>query len=55
VRGHTKNLENFVYKTLSGTSNTLAPGPDGIGCRLIKATMKTKLGKELIKEIAGNL
>ena len=38
-----------------GTSNSSAPGPDGIRYKLIKATMKTKLGKELIKEIPENL
>jgi len=40
---------------LSGTSNSSAPGPDGIGYRLIKLVMRTKVGKEVVKEVARNL
>jgi len=55
VRGHTEGLESLVHKARSGTRNSSAPGPDSIGYKLIKATMKTKLGKEPIKEIEGKL
>ena len=54
ARGHTEEMEKSVYKALSGTSNTSAPGLDSIGYKLIKATMKTKFGKALIKEIADH-
>jgi len=48
-------LEEEVRKVLSRTSNSSAPGLDGIGYRLIKMVMRTKLGDELMKEVAGNL
>ena len=56
VKGQTRGLENLVYKALSTrrTSNISVSGPDSIGYKLIKATMKTELGKELIKEIADH-
>jgi len=44
-----------VRKALSSTSNSSAPGLDGIGYRLIKMVMGTKLGDELMKEVARNL
>ena len=44
-----------MRKALSRTSNLSALGPDGIGYRLIKMVMGTKLGDELMKEVAGNL
>ena len=44
-----------VYKGLSGTSNTSAPGPDGISYRIWKAANKTRLGEELIIQVAANL
>jgi len=50
-----KQLEEEVRKALSKTSNSSAPGPDGIGYRLIKMVMRTKLGDELMREVAGNL
>jgi len=31
-----ENMEELVRKALAGTSNRLAPGPDGIGYKLIK-------------------
>jgi len=48
-------LEEEVRKALSGTSNSSAPGPDGIGYRLIKMVLGRKLGDELMKEVARNL
>jgi len=48
-------LEEKVRKALSGTNNLSAPEPDGIGYRLIKMAMWTKLGDELMKEVARNL
>jgi len=50
-----EQLEEDVRKALSGTSNSLALGPDGIGYRLIKMVMGMKLGDELMKEVARNL
>ena len=44
-----------VYKALSGTSNTSAPGPDGISYRILKAANKTRLGGELMLQVAANL
>jgi len=44
-----------VRKVLSGTSNSSVLGPDGIGYRLIKMVIGTKLGDELIKEMVENL
>jgi len=44
-----------VRKALSRTSNSSVPGPDGIGYRLIKMVMGTKLGDELMKEVVRNL
>ena len=48
-------LEEEARKALSSTSNSSAPGLDGIGYRLIKMVMGMKLGDELIKEVARNL
>ena len=31
-----KKMEELVRKALAGTSNNSAPGPDGIGYKLIK-------------------
>lgn len=45
----------MVKKALAGTNNKLAPGPDGIGYRLIKLVQGTKLGQEVISEVASNL
>jgi len=48
-------LEEEVRKALSGTSNSSTPGPDGIGYRLIRMVIGTKLRDELMKEVTGNL
>ena len=37
-----------VYTALSGTSNTSAPGPDGISYKTLKAANKTPLGRALM-------
>ena len=44
-----------VRKALSGTSNSSAPGPDGINYKLLKAIKDTRLGKEVLKEVTTNL
>ena len=38
-----------------GTSNRSAPGPDGISHQFIKIVPNTKLGREMIREIAVSL
>jgi len=48
-------MEELVRKALAGTSNKWAPGPDGIGYKLIKRVLDLKLGSELIREVAENL
>ena len=47
-----EELEGKVREALQGTSNRSAPGPDGISYRFIKAVLDTKLGRELIAEVA---
>jgi len=44
-----------VRKALAGTSNKSAPGPDGIGYKLIQQVLNLKLGSELIREVVENL
>ena len=54
--GHSmEELEEKVRDALRGTSNRSPPGPDGISYRFIKAVLNTKLGKELIREVAVSL
>jgi len=50
-----EKMEELVRKALAGTSNRSAPGPDGIGYKLIKRVLDLKLGSELIREVAENL
>jgi len=50
-----EKMEELVRKALAGTSNRAAPGPDGIGYKLIKRVLDLKLGRELIGEVAENL
>jgi len=50
-----EKMEKLVRKALAGTSNKSAPGPDGIGYKLIKQVLNLKLGSELIREVAENL
>ena len=50
-----KNLEGELKKALQGTSNSSAPGPDGISYRFIKAIKDTELGKNLFHQLATNL
>jgi len=50
-----EKMEELVRKALPGTSNRSAPGPDGIGYKLIKRVLDLKLGRELIGEVAENL
>ena len=38
-------LEELVLKEIRGTSNKLVAGPDGVGYRLIKLILGTRLGK----------
>ena len=44
-----------VIKALSGTSNSSAPGPDGVSYKLLKAIKDTRLGKDVVEEVATNL
>ena len=48
-------IESAVRQALGKTKNGSAPGPDGIGYRLIKAVRDTWLGGKLIEEIVDNL
>jgi len=50
-----EKMEKLVRKALAGTSNKSAPGPDGIGYKLIKCIIDLELGRELIQEVAENL
>jgi len=50
-----ENMEELVRKALAGMSNKSAPGLDGIGYKLIKPVLDLKLGRELIRKVAGNL
>ena len=50
-----KVLAEKVERALMGTKNSSAPGPDGIGYRLIKAVKDTPLGQGLFEEIAISL
>jgi len=50
-----EEMEELVRKALAGMSNRSAPGPDGIGYKLIKRVLDLKLGLELIREVAENL
>lgn len=49
------DMEDSVRKALMGTTNSSAPGPDGVSYRLIKAVRDTPLGEELISEVALHL
>ena len=48
-------IESAVRQALRKTKNRSAPGPDGVGYRLIKAVRDTRLGRELIREVVDNL
>ena len=48
-------IESAVRRALAKTKNASAPGPNGVGYRLIKAVRDTRLGGELIEEIVDNL
>ena len=45
----------MVLKAIRGTSNRSAAGPDGIGYRLIKLVLGTRLGMELVDLIVDHL
>ena len=49
------DMEGRVREAPMGTRNSSAPRPDGISYRLIKAVRDTRLGEELIKEVALHL
>ena len=50
-------LLDKTYKALAGTSNTSAPGPDGISYKILKAAtnLKTTLGSALMLQVATSL
>ena len=50
-----EELQCSVRRALGRTKNGSAPGPDGIGYRLIKAVKDTRLGRELMDEVVDNL
>ena len=45
----------MVLKAIQGTSNKSVAGPDGIGYRLIKLVLGTRLGLELVELIIDHL
>ena len=45
----------WVLRALGRMKNRSAPGPTGIGYRLIKAVRDTMLGRELVDEVVDNL
>ena len=49
-----ENMEELVRKALAGMSNKSAPGPDGLGFKLIKRVLNLKLGWELIWKVEEN-
>ena len=48
-------LKEMVLRAIRGTSNKSAAGPDGIGYRLIKLVLGTRLGMELVELIVDCL
>ena len=44
-----------MLRALGRTKNGSAPGPDGIGYRLIKAVRDMRLGRERVDEVVDNL
>ena len=50
-----EEMKDKVLDALSRTSNTSAPGPDGISYKIIKWANKSVLGKYLIDDVVDNL
>ena len=50
-----QELLTMVYTALSGTSNTSAPGPDGISYKTLKAANKTPLGRALMDQVTQQI
>lgn len=50
-----EEVESWVKEALSKTNISSAPGPDGISYRIIKLTLNTPLGRELMEEVVDNL
>ena len=50
-----EELKDKVLDALSRTSNTSAPGPDGISYKIIKWVNKSLLGEYLIDDVVDNL
>ena len=50
-----REVRGWVLSTLARTKNESAPGPGGIGYRLIKAVRDTRLVRELVNEVVDNL
>jgi len=46
-----KELEEWVKRVLSGTTNQSASGTDGIGYKLVKAVVRTMLVKEIVVDL----
>ena len=58
IKGPGYNVEEMlekVYAALSGTSNTSAPGPDGVSYKILKIANKTYMGEQLMVQVATNL
>ena len=51
----TEKLEEKVREALWGTSNRSAPAPDGISYWFIKVVLDTRLGEEVVREVAESL
>ena len=43
-----EEMQEKVYTALSGTSNSSAPGPDGVSYQILKIGNKTYLGEPLM-------
>ena len=48
-------VRGWVLSALGCTKNGSAPGPDGIGYRLIKAVRNTRLSRDLVDKVVDNL
>ena len=48
-----EEIEGDLREVLQGTSNSSAPGPDGISYRFIKAIKDTVLGTLLYRQLAS--
>ena len=50
-----EEVMGWVRAALSGMKNNSAAGPDGVGYRLIKLVLDTRLGTEVLGEVVATL